>query len=170
MIRTASRIASILALAFALGLMPAWAGPTLDKIKQAGTNRLRCQYRARRVRPAGQPGPLWPGLDIDICKAIAAALFGDPEKVKYVPLPRSSASPPCSRARSTSCRATRPDADARRGARPQLRAVNYYDGQGFMVPKKLSVKSAKELNGATICVQPGTTTELNLADYFRANK
>ena len=61
------------------------------------------------------------------------------------------------------------DALARRQPRPQLRGVNYYDGQGFMVHASSNVKSAKELNGATICVQPGTTTELNLADYFRAN-
>ena len=85
MIGTASRIASILALAFGLGLAPAWAGPTLDKIKQAGTSSA--------ASTPGSPGSASrtarasiPGFDVDICRAVAAALFGDPEKVKYVPL------------------------------------------------------------------------------------
>ena len=100
----------------------------------------------------------------------AAALFGDPDKVKYVPLTAQQ--------RFTALQSGEVDVlsrnttwtlqrDAELGI--NFAPVVYYDGQGFMVPKKLGVKSAKELNGATICVQPGTTTELNLADYFRAN-
>src|SRR3954451_24553044 len=85
MIRTASRIASILALAFALGLMPAWAGPTLDKIKQAGT--IVCGINTG-LAGFGQPDSQgrYSGFDIDICKAVAGATLGDSEKVKYVPM------------------------------------------------------------------------------------
>ena len=170
MIGTASRIASILALAFGLGLAPAWAGPTLDKIKQAGT--IVCGVNTG-LAGFGQPDSQgrYSGFDIDICKAIAAAVLGDPEKVKYVPLTAQQ--------RFTALQSGEVDLLSRnttdtlqRDAELGLNfaPVVFYDGQGFMVPKKLGVKSAKELNGATICVQPGTTTELNLADYFRANK
>ena len=169
MIRTASRIASILALAFALGLAPAWAGPTLDKIKQAGT--VVCGVNTG-LAGFGQPDSQgrYSGFDIDICKAIAAAVLGDPEKVKYVPLTAQQRFTALQSgeidilSRNTTCTLQR---DAELGL--NFAPVVFYDGQGFMVPKKLGVKSAKELNGATVCVQPGTTTELNLADYFRAN-
>src|SRR4051794_34947119 len=170
MIRTASRIASILALAFALGLMPAWAGPTLDKIKQAGT--IVCGVNTG-LAGFGQPDSQgrYSGFDIDICKAIAAAVLGDPEKVKYVPLTAQQRFTALQSgeidilSRNTSATLQR---DAELGL--NFGPVVFYDGQGFLVPKKLNVKTAKELNGATICVQPGTTTELNLADYFRGNK
>jgi general L-amino acid transport system substrate-binding protein len=169
MIRTASRIASILALAFAWGLMPVWAGPALDKIKQAGT--IVCGVNTG-LAGFGQPDSQgrYSGFDIDICKAIAAAVLGDPEKVKYVPLTAQQRFTALQSgeidilSRNTSATLQR---DAELGL--NFAPVVFYDGQGFMVPKKLNVKSAKELNGATICVQPGTTTELNLADYFRAN-
>jgi general L-amino acid transport system substrate-binding protein len=113
----------------------------------------------------------WTGLDVDVCRAVAAALFGDSEKVKYVPL--------TSQQRFTAIQSGEVDVLSRNTTWTLTRdtalgldftAVTYYDGQGFLVNKKLGVKSAKELNGATICVAPGTTTELNLADYFRANK
>ena len=102
---------------------------------------------------------------------VAAAIFGDSEKVKYVPL--------TSQQRFTALQSGEVDLLSNNTTLTLTRdtalgfdftGVNYYDGQGFMVNKKLGVKSAKELNGATVCVQPGTTTELNLADYFRANK
>jgi general L-amino acid transport system substrate-binding protein len=110
-------------------------------------------------------------MDVDLCRAVAAAVFGDAAKVRYTPLTAQQ--------RFTALQSGEVDILARNTTWTIVRdtslglnfvGVNYYDGQGFMVPKKLNVKSAKELNGATICVQPGTTTELNLADYFRANR
>jgi general L-amino acid transport system substrate-binding protein len=149
---------------------PAQAGPTLDKIKQAGG--FSCGV------PTGLPGYAQPdaqgvysGFDIDICKALSAAIFGDPNKVKYVPLTAQQRFTALQSgevdilSNNTTWTLTR-DTDLGFDFAP----VVFYDGQGFMVAKKLGVKSAKELNGATVCVQPGTTTELNLADYFRANK
>jgi general L-amino acid transport system substrate-binding protein len=112
----------------------------------------------------------WEGLDVDVCRAVAATLFGDSEKVKYVPL--------SSQQRFTALQSGEVDMLSNNTTITLTRdtalgldfgAVTYYDGQGFLVNKKLGVKSAKELNGATVCVAPGTTTELNLADYFRAN-
>ncbi|HEY8579017.1 MAG TPA: transporter substrate-binding domain-containing protein, partial [Beijerinckiaceae bacterium] len=112
----------------------------------------------------------WTGLDVDFCRAIAAAIFNDPTKVKFVPLTAKD--------RFTALQSGEIDVLARNGTWTQSReaelgllwaAVNYYDGQGFMVRKKLNVSSALELSGASICVQQGTTTELNLADYFRSN-
>jgi len=105
-----------------------------------------------------------------MCRAVAAAVFGDASKVHYTPLTAQQ--------RFTALQSGEIDMLSRNTTWTYTRdtnlgltfaGVDYYDGQGFMVPKKLGVKSAKELNGATICVQPGTTTELNLADYFRAN-
>jgi len=112
----------------------------------------------------------WTGLDVDMCRAVAAAVFGDATKVKFVPLG--------SKERFTALQSGEIDVLARNSTWTYARdtelgldfvAVNYYDGQGFLVRKELGVKSAKELSGATICVQTGTTTEKNLADYFRTN-
>ncbi|MBM3368426.1 MAG: amino acid ABC transporter substrate-binding protein, partial [Betaproteobacteria bacterium] len=114
---------------------------------------------------------VWKGLDVDVCRAIAAAVFGDSNKVRYTPLTAQQ--------RFTALQSGEVDLLARNTTWTVTRdtslglnfvGVNFYDGQGFMVPKKLNVKSAKQLNGATVCVQPGTTTELNLSDYFRANR
>jgi general L-amino acid transport system substrate-binding protein len=114
---------------------------------------------------------VWKGIDVDVCRAIAAAVFGDSTKVRYTPLTAQQ--------RFTALQSGEVDILARNTTWTVTRdtslglnfvGVNYYDGQGFMVHKKLNVKSAKQLNGATVCVQPGTTTELNLSDYFRANK
>jgi len=113
----------------------------------------------------------WTGLDVDLCKAIAAAIFNDPSKVKFVPLTAKD--------RFTALQSGEVDVLARNTTWTSSRdtslglnftAVNYYDGQGFLVRKSLKVNSALELNDAAVCVQQGTTTELNLADYFRANK
>lgn len=112
----------------------------------------------------------WTGLDVDYCKAVAAAILGDPERVKYQALTAQQRFTALQSgevdllSRNTTWTLTR---DTALGL--NFTAVTYYDGQGFMVPKKLNVSSSKELDGATVCVQPGTTTELNLADYFRAN-
>jgi general L-amino acid transport system substrate-binding protein len=148
---------------------PALAGPTLDKIKQAGM--FNCGV------PTGLAGYAQPdsqghytGFDVDICRALSAAIFGDPDKVKFVPLTAQQRFTALQSgevdilSNNTTWTLTR-DTDLGLNFGP----VVFYDGQGFLVAKKLGVKSAKELNGATICVQPGTTTELNLADYFRSN-
>jgi general L-amino acid transport system substrate-binding protein len=114
---------------------------------------------------------VWRGIDVDVCRAVAAAVFGDAAKVRYTPLTAQQ--------RFTALQSGEVDILSRNTTWTFTRdtslglnfvGVNYYDGQGFMVHRKLNVKSAKQLNGATVCVQPGTTTELNLADYFRANK
>jgi len=114
---------------------------------------------------------VWRGIDVDICRAVAAAVFGDAAKVRYTPLTAQQ--------RFTALQSGEIDILSRNTTWTLSRdtslglnfiGVNYYDGQGFMVPKKLKVKSAKQLKGATVCVQPGTTTELNLSDYFRANR
>ena len=164
-------LGALAAIGVALGFgVPAEAGPTFDKVKQAG--QIVCGVNtglAGFAQPDNQGR--YTGLDVDICKALAAAIFGDADKVKYVPLTAQQ--------RFTALQSGEVDLLSRNTTWTLLRdtdlglnftAVVFYDGQGFMVPKKLGVKSAKELNGATICVQPGTTTELNLADYFRANK
>ncbi len=113
---------------------------------------------------------VWRGLDVDTARAIAAAVFGDANKVKFTPL--------TAKTRFTALQSGEIDVLTRNCTQTLGRdtdlgldfvQVNYYDGQGFLVPKKLGVQSAKELDGATVCVLPGTTTELNVADYFRAN-
>jgi general L-amino acid transport system substrate-binding protein len=113
----------------------------------------------------------WTGLDVEFCRALAAAIFNDPTKIKFVPLTAKD--------RFTALQSGEVDVLSRNTTWTSSRdtslglnftAINYYDGQGFMVRKALKVNSALELNDAAICVQQGTTTELNLADYFRANK
>ncbi len=112
----------------------------------------------------------WQGFDVDICKGIAAAIFGDASKVEYIPTTSADRFELLTSgridvlSRNTTWTFSR-DTDLRM----DFTGVNYYDGQGFMVKNDLGVASAKELDGATICIQTGTTTELNLADYFRAN-
>ncbi len=112
----------------------------------------------------------WNGFDVDYCRAIAAAIFGDPQKVKFTPLNPKE--------RFTALQSGEVDVLVRNTTWTMERdttlgltfaGVNYYDGQGFMVRKDLGVTSAKQLDGASICVQTGTTTELNMADYFRSN-
>jgi general L-amino acid transport system substrate-binding protein len=112
----------------------------------------------------------WRGIDVDFCRALAAAVFGDARKIRYTPLTAQQ--------RFTALQSGEVDILSRNTTWTITRdtslglnfvGVNFYDGQGFMVTKKRNVKSAKQLDGATVCVQPGTTTELNLADYFRAN-
>ena len=114
---------------------------------------------------------VWKGLDVDLCKAIAAATLGDALKVKFVPL--------TGKERFSALQSGEIDILARNTAWTLTRdtllglhfcGVNYYDGQGFLVSKSLGVKSALELNGTAICLQSGTTTELNVADYFKTNK
>src|SRR3954470_21410390 len=148
----------------------ALAGKDLDAIKARGALICGVPTGIAGFASADSQGK-WVGLDIDVCRAVSAAIFGESEKVKYVPL--------TSQQRFTALQSGEVDLlsnnttitlqrDTALGL--DFTAITYYDGQGFMVNKKLGVKSAKELSGATICVAPGTTTELNLADYFRANK
>jgi general L-amino acid transport system substrate-binding protein len=148
----------------------AMAGKDLDAIKARGALICGVGTGTAGFMQADSQGK-WVGLDVDVCRAVAAALFGDAEKVKYVPL--------SSQQRFTALQSGEVDILSNNTTATLQRdtalgldftAITYYDGQGFLVNKKLGVKSAKELNGATVCVAPGTTTELNLADYFRANK
>ena len=148
----------------------AHAGKDLDAVKARG--QLVCGINTGVAGFAQQDDKgKWMGLDVDVCRAVSAAIFGDSEKVKYVPTTAQQRFTALQSgevdvlSRNTTYTLTR---DTALGL--EFTGINYYDGQGFMVPKKLGVKSAKELNGATVCVAPGTTTELNLADYFRANK
>src|SRR6202040_1800708 len=148
----------------------AQAGPTLDKVKQAG--QISCGVPtgiAGFAAPDSQGH--WAGFDVDVCRALSAAIFGAADKVKYVPLTAQQ--------RVTALQLGEVDLLSNNTTDTLQRdtalglnfaPVVFYDGQGFMVPKKLGLKSAKELKGATVCVQPGTTTELNLADFFRANR
>ena len=160
-----------LALAAAVGIgASAASAQTLNTIKQRGI--LNC---------GGNPGLAgfglpdaqgnWTGLDIDFCRALGAAIFNDEKKVKFVPLTAKD--------RFTALQSGEVDVLARNTTWTSSRdtslglnfgPINYFDGQGFLVRKSLKVNSALELNDAAICVQQGTTTELNLADYFRANK
>jgi general L-amino acid transport system substrate-binding protein len=148
----------------------AMAGKDLDAVKARGQLVCGVGTGTAGFMQADSQGK-WVGLDVDVCRAVSAALFGDSEKVKYVPL--------SSQQRFTALQSGEVDLLSNNTTWTLTRdtalgldftAVTYYDGQGFLVNKKLGVKSAKELNGATVCVAPGTTTELNLADYFRANK
>ena len=148
----------------------AQAGATFDSVKkkgfvQCGTNTGLAGFGAPDSKG------VWSGLDIDMCKAFAAAMFGDPTKFKVTPLTAQQ--------RFTALQSGEVDVLVRNTTQTMTRdtslgligvAVNFYDSQGIMVRKDLNVKSAKELGGATVCVQTGTTTELNLADWFRANK
>lgn len=112
----------------------------------------------------------WIGFDVDYCRALAAAIFNDPKAVQFTPLTASERFTALQSGevdvlfRNTTWTMSR---DTQQGL--AFTGVNYYDGQGFMVRKELNITSAKELDGATVCVQTGTTTELNLADYFQSN-
>jgi general L-amino acid transport system substrate-binding protein len=149
----------------------AQAGKDLDSIKARGA--LICGIAANGL--AGfmvvDSQGKWTGLDVDVCRAVAAAIFGDAEKVKYVPVSGQQ--------RFTALQSGEVDMLSNNTTATLSRdtslgldftAVTYYDGQAFMVNKKLGVKSAKEINGASVCVPSGSTTELNLADFARANK
>jgi general L-amino acid transport system substrate-binding protein len=158
------------ALVFALASGALHAQSTLDAVKSKGYVQCGVNTGLAGFSQPDSRGE-WKGLDVDSCRAVAAAVFGDAAKVRYTPLTAQQ--------RFTALQSGEIDVLSRNTTWTVSRdtslglnfvGVTYYDGQGFMVPKKLNVKSAKQLNGATICVQPGTTTELNLADYFRANK
>jgi general L-amino acid transport system substrate-binding protein len=148
---------------------PAHAGKTLDAIKARGQVVCGVNTGVAGFGQADSSGN-WSGLDVDICRAIAAATLGDPAKVKWVPLNAQQRFTAIQSgevdilARNTTWTLSR---DASLGL--NFTGITYYDGQGFMVPTKGKIKSAKQLKGATVCVQSGTTTEKNLTDYSRAN-
>ena len=163
----AGAIAAVGALTFA-GAMPAQAA-TLDDVKAAGT--LKCGINT------GLPGFAftdddgnWTGFDVAYCKALAAAVLGDVGKISYVNLTGKNRFPALASgevdvlSRNTTWTLSR---DVDLGF--TFIGVNYYDGQGFIGRRSLDVTSARELDGASICIQTGTTTELNLADFFRTN-
>jgi general L-amino acid transport system substrate-binding protein len=169
--RMKSRCAALAGALLALGFpaSSAFAGPTLDAVKNRGVVVCAVNTGLAGFAMPDRQGN-YQGLDADTCRAIAAAVLGDAGKVKFVPATAQQ--------RFTLLQTGEVDVLVRNTTWTLLRdtengfnfaPVTYYDGQGFMVPAKLNVKSARELDGATICVQPGTTTELNLADYFRAN-
>src|SRR3954468_10252547 len=149
----------------------ALAGKDLDAVKARGA--LICGVAAGGIAGfmmADSQGK-GAGNDVDVCRAVSAAIFGDAEKVKYVPLSGQQ--------RFIALQSGEVDVLSNNSTWTLTRdtalgldfvGVTYYDGQGFMVPKKLGVKSTRELNGASICVPSGSTTELNVADYFRALK
>jgi general L-amino acid transport system substrate-binding protein len=167
--RFATTLAVGTAAALALGVGTAQAGATLDAVKSKGFIQCGVSTGLAGFSNPDDAGN-WSGLDVDVCRAVAAALFGDADAVKYTPL--------TSKERFTALQSGEIDVLSRNTTWTLQRdsslgldfvGVTYYDGQGFMVPKSLGVKSALELDGASVCVQTGTTTELNLADYFRAN-
>ncbi len=146
-----------------------WAGETLDTVKKKGFVTVGVNGSLFGFGQPDEKGA-WKGLDVDTGRAVAAAVFGDATKVKFIPLTAVQ--------RFTALQSGEIDVLCRNATRTLSRdtamglnftTVNYYDGQGFMVSKKLGIKSAKELDGATICVLPGTTTEQNAADFFRSH-
>jgi general L-amino acid transport system substrate-binding protein len=171
MIKQLSRLTlGALVAAGAMTAVPAHAGKTLDAIKARGQLICGVNTGLAGFSAADSQGN-WTGLDVDVCKAIAASILGDATKIKWVPLNAQQ--------RLTALQAGEIDILSRnttwtltRDASLGLNFTNttYYDGQGFMVPSKGKIKSAKQLKGATVCVQSGTTTEKNLTDFSRANK
>jgi general L-amino acid transport system substrate-binding protein len=159
-------IATVLAV-FATSV--AMAGPTLDAIKAKGFVQVGTNGSLAGFSMLDEKGVM-KGLDADTARAIAAAVFGDANKLKFVPLTAVQ--------RFTALQSGEVDVLCRNATRILTRdtslglhfaPVNYYDGQAFMVPKKLNLKGAKQLDGATVCVLPGTTTEMNAADFFRSS-
>ena len=164
-----NRTLSILAgTALALGAVSAHAA-TLDDVKAKGFVQCGANTGLLGFAAPDDAGN-WKGFDVDYCRAIAAAVFNDAEAVKFTPLSAAERFTALQSgevdvlARNTTWTMTR---DASLGL--AFTGVNYYDGQGFMVPKALGVTSALELGGASVCVQTGTTTELNMADFFQVN-
>lgn len=142
---------------------------TLQDVKAKGFIQVGVNGSLFGFGKADEKG-VWRGLDVDCARALSAAIFGNPDKIKFTPL--------TAKTRFTALQSGEIDVLYRNATQTLSRdttmgldfaVVNYYDGQGFLVRKDLGIKSAKELDGATVCVLPGTTTEQNVADYFRAN-
>jgi general L-amino acid transport system substrate-binding protein len=152
-------------------LLPAvaMAGPTVDKVRQRGELICGVSQGSAGLSLQDADGH-WSGLDVDYCRAVAAAVLGDGQKVRFVPLSSAQRFTVLQNgeidvlSRNTTWTSTR---DASLGL--SFVGTIFYDGQAFLVPRKLGVRSARQLNGATVCVQPGTTNEQNLVDYFATN-
>ena len=162
-------IPAAFAVAMVAVALPAQAGKTLDAVKARGQVVCGVNTSGPGFSNADSQGR-WTGLDVDFCRAVAAAVLSDATKVKFVPLN--------SQQRFSSLQAGEIDVLSRNSTWTLTRdaslgvvftGINYFDGQGFMVPKKLKIDTAKKMNGATVCVQAGTTSEKNVADYFGAN-
>jgi general L-amino acid transport system substrate-binding protein len=162
-------LAASVGAAFALASGPVFAATTLETVKARG--ELVCGSNPG-LAGFGLPNDKgeWSGLDVEYCRAIAAAVLGDPAKVKFVPLSAKD--------RFSALQSGEVDVLIRNSTWTMSRdtslgldfvSVNYYDGQGFMIRKDMKVASAMELSGASVCTQQGTTTELNLADFFRTH-
>jgi len=165
-----SRLTALVMILSLLAVGVAFAGKDLDAVMKKGFIQAGVNGGVFGFGMPDEKG-VWKGLDVDTAHAVAAAIFGDASKVKFTPLTAQQ--------RFTALQSGEIDVLTRNATRTLSRdtqlglnfaTVNYYDGQGFMVPNKLGVKSAKELSGATVCVLPGTTTEQNAADFFRSNK
>jgi general L-amino acid transport system substrate-binding protein len=163
------KIAAVGAALFAAGSV-AHAGATFDAVMKKGFVQCIVNTGVAGFSAPDSKG-VWTGIDIDLCRAIAATMFGDASKFKVTPTSAAQ--------RFTALQSGEGDVLTRNTTQTLTRdttlgllgaGINFYDSQGIMVRKDLNVKSAKELDGATVCVQTGTTTELNLADWFRANK
>jgi len=168
MIKAISVAVGMALVAGALTTTSVFAATTLESVKQKG--HLQCGVTS------GLPGfsqpdekGSWTGIDVDTCRAVAAAVFGDAKAVEFTPLTAKERFTALQSgeidilSRNTTWTLTR---DASLGL--NFAGVNYYDGQGFLVNKDIGVDDATQLDGATVCIQAGTTTELNLSDYFRA--
>lgn len=167
--RTSAFSGTLCAAALAAGGALAQEGSTLQEVIDRGS--LNCGVSTGLTGFSEQAADgNWEGFDVAVCRAVAAAVLGDPQAVTFVPL--------AAKDRFTALSSGRVDLLSRNTTwtfqrdnelKFDFAGVTYYDGQGFMVPTALGVTSAKDLDGATICIQTGTSTELNLADYFRAN-
>lgn len=164
------RVSLVFTLAFAAGLwIPGAAAQTLKTVTSRGILSCGVSQGLPGFSSPDDKGN-WTGLDVDVCRAIAAAIFNDPTKVKFVPLSAKDRFTALQSgeidvlSRNTTWTLSR---DTSLGA--NFTGVTYYDGQGFLVKKSLKVNSTLELNSASVCVQTGTTTEQNLADYFKSN-
>jgi general L-amino acid transport system substrate-binding protein len=164
------RVSLVLTFALAAGLTAQVASAqTLKAVKDRGLLSCGVSQGLPGFSSPDDKGN-WTGLDVDVCRAIAAAVLNDPTKIKFVPLSAKDRFTALQSgeidvlSRNTTWTLSR---DTSLGA--NFTGVTYYDGQGFMVKKSLKVNSALELNSASVCVQTGTTTEQNLADYFKGN-
>ena len=142
---------------------------TLDEVRERGVLIAGVNGGVYGFSMPDEKG-VWKGLDVDTARAVAVAVLGDSNKVKFTALTAVQRLPALqSKEIDVLCRNTTQTLTRETVNGLNFCHVNYYDGQGFLVPKKLGVKSAKELGGATVCVLPGTTTEMNAADFFRSN-
>ena len=164
-------LAAAAAAFLAMGVGEAFAGRDLDQIRSRNT--LRCGVQGPSNPGFGVPDSQgrWQGFNVEICRAVAITIFGDPQRVEFVPVTTQSRFPALAAgevdilSNNSTWTLTR-DSNVNRFNFP---AITFYDGQAMMVARRLNVTNARGLNGATVCVQPGTTTELNLADFFRQN-